>query len=97
MCLGGNAAGTSYERSCLPSDFAGKSEVWPSSHQDTLALGRAVGCVRAFILGQSLMDMFAPAGQASTQGKNGLGFGIEGFRASRLGLVQRLGLQGLKT
>ncbi|CAE7921645.1 unnamed protein product [Symbiodinium necroappetens] len=28
--------------------------------QDTLALGRAVGCVRAFILGQSLMDMFAP-------------------------------------
>lgn len=31
--------------------------------QDTLALGRAVGCVRAFILGQSLMDMFAPAGQ----------------------------------
>ncbi|CAE7385404.1 unnamed protein product [Symbiodinium natans] len=31
--------------------------------QDPLALGRAVGCIRAFILGQSLLDMFAPAGQ----------------------------------
>ena len=50
--------------------LACKRQVWPSSHltEDTLALGRAVGCVRAFILGQSLMDMFAPADQAPAQG-----------------------------